>query len=329
MDRKTQNGEPLDNKNCECIFFNNIHGLNTESREMLLSKRFKLIISHDDEKINKFFIPEVLGIIGRAQYELSTTMKKFVWTKFTFPKVENYERTHAWFLKASTIISNAFWLVKDNSIRFNTGHLSYSDGISITVKSNTVNSHYSNCLGNKDLVTYSNDEIVEALKYFDFLFSITLNKEKGSLDHTGAEANRINRAYYFIDLARKTYDIGTKVSLHCSAFECLFSVATTELRHRLSETIANFLGENFEEKKKYYEQIKEIYDLRSSVTHGSGINKKLFKNNEVSLNNIGINCDNIIRQCFRKIISDDGLKELYFENDNNKIGSFFTDLILK
>lgn len=316
-------------ENYKCIFFNNVHGLNSEKIEMLLSKRFKLIISHDEKKIDKFYTPVVLTIAGRAQYELAVSLKKFVWAQFTFPADEDFERTHSWFLKASTIISNAFWLVKDNSIRFNTGHLSYTDDKLITVKSNTVNSHYSNCLGNKDVITYSTDEIVEALKYFDFLFGITLNKEKGGLDHTGAEANRINRAYYFIDLARKTYDIGTKVSLHCSAFECLFSVATAELTHRLSETIANFIGENFEEKKDYYKQIKGIYELRSSVTHGTGINKKLFNNNEEGLNKIGSNCDNIMRLCLRKIISDESLKELYFENNSEKIGAFFLDLIFK
>ena len=281
------------------------------------------------KKIEKFYNPAVVTITGKAQNDLAVSLKKFVWAEFLFPKEEDYQRTHVWFLKASTIISNAFWLVKDNSIRFNTGHLSYTDGISITINSNTANSHYSNCLGNKDITTYSNDEIVEALNYFDFLFSITLNKEKGGLDHTGAEANRINRAYYFIDLARKTYDIGTKVSLHCSAFECLFSVATAELTHRLSETIANFIGENFEEKKDYYKQIKGIYELRSSVTHGTGISKKLFNNNEEGLNKIDSNCDNIMRLCLRKIISDESLKELYFENNSNKIGDFFLDLIFE
>lgn len=320
----------MENKeNYKCIFFNNVHGLEMENLEVLLSKEYKMIISYDQEKIDQFYIPEVQIIAGKAQYELATNLKKFIWSEFIYPKNEDFEKLQAWMLKASTIISNAFWLVKDNAIRFNTGHLSYTDGISITVKSNTVNSHYSNCLGNKSTINFSKDEIVEALKYFEFIFGITLNKEKGGLDHTGAEANRINRAYYFIDLARKSYDIGTKVSLHCSAFECLFSVATTELRHRLSETIANFIGANFEEKKEYYEQIKEIYDLRSSVTHGSGINKKLFKNNEESLNRIGMNCDNIMRKCYQKIITDENLKELYFENNNEKIGSFFTDLIFK
>ncbi len=42
-----------------------------------------------------------------------------------------------------------------------------------------------------------NDEVIEALNHFDFLFGITLDKENAGLDHTSAEANRINRAYYF------------------------------------------------------------------------------------------------------------------------------------
>ncbi|MCW4470193.1 HEPN domain-containing protein [Flavobacterium sp. MFBS3-15] len=316
-------------ENYSCLFFYNIHGLICDNIEIQLSELHNLYISFDENKIHRFFNEIVRTITGTAQYDLAISSKKFVWSEFVFPKTENYDRTHAWFLKASTIASNAFWLVKDNAIRFNTGHLSYGDDSQITVKSNTVSSHYSNCLGNKSDTNYSQNEIIKALKYFDFLFNITLNKIGGSLDHTGAEANRINRAYYFIDLARKTYDIGTKVSLHCSALECLFSVATTELRHRLSETIANFLGEEYEEKRNLYEQIKEIYDLRSSVTHGSGINKKLFKNNEESLNRIGMNCDNIVRDCLSKIINDGELKKIYFENNNETINNYFTELIFK
>ncbi|HBD25775.1 HEPN domain-containing protein [Flavobacterium sp.] len=315
-------------ENFKCIFFNNIHGLESENIELLLSEKYHLIISHEEKKINKFFNPHVINIVGRAQLELGLSLKKFVWTEFDYPKEENYELIHAWFLRTSTIISNAFWIVKDNSIRFNTGHLSYFDDKSITVKSNTTHSQYSNCLGKKNITNFNNNEIIEALNYFDFLFGITLNKENGELDHTSAEANRINRAYYYIDLARKSYDIGTKVSLHCSAFECLFSVDNIELSHRLSETVAYFLGENFERRKEIYKQMKEIYGLRSTVTHGSGIKKELFKNNEENLNRIGINCDSLMRNCIRKIIANENLKKLYFENNTENIRVYFIDLVL-
>jgi len=316
-------------ENYKCIFFNNIHGIESENMEMLLSEKYHLIISHDEKKINKFFNSHAINITGKAQYELSLSLKKFVWAEFDYPKDENYELAHAWFLRASTIISNAFWIVRDNSIRFNIEHLSYTDEKSITIKSNTTDSQYSNCLGKKDVIKFTNDEVIEALNHFDFLFGITLDKKNAGLDHTSAEANRINRAYYFIDLARKSYDIGTKVSLHCSAFECLFSVDNVELAHRLSETVAYFLGENFEERKEIYKQMKEIYGLRSNVTHGSGIKKDLFKNNEENLNRIGINCDSLMRNCIRKIVSNESLKNLYFQNNTEKIRTYFVDLVLR
>lgn len=168
-------------------------------------------------------------------------------------------------------------MIKDNSVRFNIGHLKYTDDLTLTVHSNFVNSLFSNCIAKKNVTKFSKEEIIDALIYFDFFFNLTLNSNEDKFENTHAEVNRINRAFYFVDLARKNFDIGTKVSLYCSAFECLFSVAATELRHRLSETIANFLGKDIATKKILYEDVKSIYDLRSSLAHGSGINKKLIK----------------------------------------------------
>lgn len=309
----------------KCTFFNNVHGLETDPVNIELSHDHNLHIISDEVIINKIFNEPLKLIVGRAQYQLAMDLKKFVFTTFKLPDDKNFDLVHAHLLTLSTLVSGAFWLVKDNAIRFNTGHFICEKDDILVVKSNTADGLYSDCHGNKITVYYNQAELIEALKYFEFIFNITLNKEQGTIKHTTSSANRINRAYYFIDLARKSFDIGTKISLHCSAFECLFSVSNAELRHRLSETIANLLGENTADKIELYKLVKEIYDLRSSVTHGSGVNKTFTNNNENKLKIVGTNCDNIMRKCLQKIISNNDLKDLYFRNNSEEIGNYFTD----
>ncbi|OYX85044.1 MAG: hypothetical protein B7Y83_06190 [Flavobacteriales bacterium 32-34-25] len=310
-------------------FIASIHGIEMDSPQILLSK-YELKVNNDPNWIEEFYIDEVKRIVGLAQYENSINWKTYLYTELDIQEKFNGKQILAYLLKISKHLPNALWLIKDNSVRFQTGHLKFIDGIFLTVDSNVINGLYSNCFGEKDSVVFTQAELELASNFFDFFFELTYDdSENVKLESTHAEVNRVNRAYYFLDLARTNYDIGTKVSMYCSAFECLFSVATAELKHRLSETVANFIGNTPEEKRIIYDQMKSIYDLRSSVTHGSGINKKLITNDATKLKEIGRNCDTILRKCFFKISTSQEIYDMYLRNSNEEIGEFFTNLIFR
>lgn len=259
-----------------CTFLNDIHGIKLKTEQLFLSEDRGLVISNDENFLNDFYGPETLFIIGVAPYNTSMRLKTYIQTYFSVNK-EGFmpDKVLSYLLRTCTVFSNALWLVKDNSVRFNVGHLKYVDEAVISIKSNFYYSLYKNSLGKKDVTEFSQEEVIKAISYFNFILQLEAPFAEGEINH--AETNRIIRAFYFIDLARKNLDIGTKVSLHCSAFECLFSVSAAELRHRLSETIANYLGTDAQTRRKIYEDVKIIYDLRSTVTHGSGISKDLIK----------------------------------------------------
>lgn len=315
--------------NYDCTLLNCIHGLEIDFESFELGF-FDIKITTEEALINDFFDIPTLSILGQSQLDRTKNLKVFAHNKFPVPKKDlNEKPLLAFLLKLSSTLSNALWLIKDSAVRFETGHLKYTDGLTLSIHSNILNSLYSNSIGEKPSTKFTADEIEQAKEYFKFLYSITFNEEDNGLENSHAEANRMNRAYYFTDLARLNFDIGTKVSLYCSAFECLFSVSNGELRHRLSETIANYLESDFDLKKEVYTKVKTIYDLRSTVTHGSGISKKLINNEAVKLKEIGTNCDEILRRCFTKIMTDQNLVDLYIENNNQKIGEYFTDLNFK
>lgn len=313
-------------------FFNNIHGIEIDINEFHLEK-YNLKIGTSKEQIKEFYSPGVQSIIGISQFQNSMKLKTYIYTEFKLPLSELPKQklqVLTLLLDKSTLLSNALWMVKDNSVRFEIGHLKYTDDIILSVHSNFVNAFYTTCIGKKNSTKYTSEELEEAKYYFDFFYRLTMKDDQNhNIEITHAEVNRITRAYYFIDLARKNYDIGTKVSLYCSAFECLFSVSNTELTHRLSETIANFLCTDKLTKKQLYVKVKTIYSLRSTVTHGSGISKKLVNNNASKLNAIGEDCDIIMRACMSKFAKDKDLTELYFKNKNETIEEYLTDLIFK
>lgn len=316
--------------NYKCTFLNTINGVDIDIDSVLLHDKLQLLIGTNTKTITDFYDLATKHITGIGEYENSLNVKCFIHNSFSVPKDQLKESEILNYLMwTCTIFSNALWMIKDSSVRFNIGHLKYTDGVILTVHSNFIDSIYSNSIGQKDVINFSKQEIESALTYFDFFFKVTTQTDEKKIISTHAEANRIERAYYFIDSARKSFDIGMKTSLYCSAFECLFSVSATELRHRLSETIANFLGTNKETKKVLYEELKNIYDLRSSVTHGSGISKKLINNNGQKLNGLGKTCDEIMRKCFVKIINDNELTKLYIENNNDKLSAYLTDLIFQ
>ncbi|BDS12979.1 HEPN domain-containing protein [Aureispira anguillae] len=314
-----------------CTFLNSIHGLELNFNiDDFLFEDLNLKIKNESKIIDQFYKSPILKITGSAQYQKSIQLKSYLWSEFPAPKKDFNEKIIlAHLLKLSTIFSNAAWIVKDNSVRFELGHFQYTDGKFVTIHSNIRHSLYTNCLGDKEVTNFSEPEITEAIKYFNFFFNLKSSIDDSEPEMTHAQANRIKRAYYFIDSARTSFDIGTKVSLYCSAFECLFSISNSELTHRLSETVANFLENSFTEKKDIYNKMKKIYSLRSSITHGSGIKRALLTNNSLKLKKIGRDCDNILRRCLEKIIADDTLTSMYSDNNNDIITTYLTDLNFK
>lgn len=109
----------------------------------------------------------------------------------------------------------------------------------------------------------------------------------------------------------------------------MLSTDKAGLTHRLSETIANFLEKDLNTKKRNLSKNKKNYSVRSCVTHGTGLEKKLMTNDSEKLKEIGNNCDDIMRRCSIKIIKDVKLTDRYIRNDKIEIQNYFMDLNFK
>ncbi|SHE78475.1 HEPN domain-containing protein [Chryseobacterium sp. OV279] len=236
-------------------------------------------------------------------------------------------------LSSVQILCQCFWIIKDNAIRSELGHLIYYSGESkrTFLHTNLWSFALTNCLGNNlESIEFNLEEMVLSNSAFTVLtenldYNSTINKNAKLTN----KQNRLNRAFYFLQSARQSEDIGIKIAHYCSVLESLFSVSNSELKHRLSETVSFFLGDNKDKRIEIYKKVQLAYDVRSSVVHGDGIADKFVKNNYKLLYDVSKNTDEIIRKCFDKIFRDENLTLLFTRNSKEEINTFNQDLIFE
>lgn len=234
-------------------------------------------------------------------------------------------------LVLSEYFCQSLWLVKDNSVQFELAHLIYGNENNSSIHSNFWNSSYSMAIGTRVTTSFSKQEINDGILFYKLVLSTNLLEEERKNKNIilTNKISRLTRAFYFLKSARTTNDLGTKISHYCSILESLFSISTNELKHRLSENVAFFLSKEFNERNRIYKIIQTSYDIRSSVVHGDGITTKFLKNDGLLLINNVMEIDNILRLCFRKIMTTPDLYELFTKKDKIDISNYFQDLIFK
>lgn len=226
------------------------------------------------------------------------------------------------------LLCQSFWLIKDNSIKSELGHLIYSSEKRLRVHSNMWNTSYTNCLGISENVTFSKEEITEATCYFPAIFnSLHAKSDFNPSIKLTSKTNRLGRCFYFLQSARNKDDIGTKLSHYCSVMESLFSISNFELKHRLSETIALFLSKEKEERLIIYKTIQSAYDIRSAIVHGDSIPDKFLKNDYKLLKETVELTDIYIRRCVSKILESEDLLKLFTEQSKEKVIEYVQNLV--
>lgn len=319
--------------NVKCKYFVGLHDLEIEDNTDL-KEGIKLdndVFLTNNKKVIKNLIPEkLIPAIGLSEYKNLLSLNAVVYMTIEIPKEKFDERISlVKFLKLNAILCQAFWLVKDNAVRMELGHLIYRTDIRTVLHSNYLSSMYTTHLGEFKSEKFNVKELESLNDLQNFLFYISQDKAKQNYTSLGDEHNRVQRAFLFIQAARCTYDIGVKVAEFCTAFECLFAVSTTELKHRLAEIIGIILGKDREEKLKIYRDIQKAYDLRSAVVHGDSIPSRYSKQEYQLLKETASNCDYYLREIYKRFKTDEDLFKTFAEKSKEDLQSYFMDLIFK
>lgn len=229
-----------------------------------------------------------------------------------------------YFLREAQGLVSDLWGVKDNGIYVRDGFLiAYQNQIEDgrTFKASLTETFKASS-GEFRKFEFTRKEVETALKTFTPLDIENISEDDMGMKYpdfyhfyksNGTE--RMHKAYYFTLSARNSSATPMKVVMYCTALECLFSTAKTEINHRIAERVAVMLGTSSEEKKDIFKFIKKAYDFRSTIIHGSNL-----KGNEETIAGVSVRLDEVLRQLLS------GNHEV-FEKTDEEIDSFFVDLL--
>ena len=209
-----------------------------ESLSMEIDDNF--LLSNNPETIENFFTEEAIPLAGINEVKQVYQLRTFLSLKEDLP-ITGFDEKKSLIsvIQKASLFCQALWLVKDNAVRTELSHLKFKTPYNEILHSNFISAFYTNALAAKETTQFNLEELHEAIKFFSTLYEISYI-ELSPFTNLRQDITRITRAFYFLQSARVCDDIGTKISQYCTAFECLFSVSNSELKHRLSETIAFF-----------------------------------------------------------------------------------------
>lgn len=281
----------------------------------------KIYISNNPIHITKLISREQIAYMGALEYNYLTDGRPFAYHLGSALTIEGSHFELINFLRDINALIHITWMMFDNAINFNMGFALGQDTPSI--HSNSLNQQNTSAEGKKPEVILS----IEYIKSISGLVGKNFNgaKEQSLPKHTilQKETGRINIANYHLHKARSSEDMGIKISLYCSFFECLFSTTTAELSHQLSERIAFFLNEDPEKRLETYKKLKKCYSARSKVVHGDSF----ATNSTAELKELSIFCDNIARSAYRTIYPNNELINILEDKNSSRLDNYMLDLV--
>ncbi|MFS0784944.1 hypothetical protein ABC345_00990 [Shouchella sp. 1P09AA] len=209
---------------------------------------------------------------------------------------------HITFLHLRQIQSfiHCLWEVKDNNVYVRDGFLlAYRHDFKYEASYKaSLSEIFSFSTAEKGESLFSKTELERAIDVYNPTFLDKLMKE----DYDGKNPNpdhlyknkgseRMVRALYFTDHAKKSAILPLKIMFYCNALECLFTIGNSEVNHKIAERVALILGTSPETRKDLYNIIKKAYVSRSNLTHG-----QYLKGNDADLKGISNKLDTILRE---------------------------------
>lgn len=235
------------------------------------------------------------------------------------------------------------WFVKDNSISYDFSY-SYAKYKNYKVGNLNINQKIltaSDCTYRD--VEFSEDEINYGFYVWERALEICKNMGKNrnqvsvedvskgafmtmeSLGYTNY--TRVERALFFLGIARTTRNIIYKVTSYVHLIESLFSAGRNEIISTLRLRVALYMGNDLEEREYLRGLIKDAYEVRSAYVHGSAVYNGEKKGAGLftieKLNNISKQLDNLSRAVLARVIHYDS--EIF--QDDNKLDDMFIKFV--
>lgn len=201
---------------------------------------------------------------------------------------------------------NALWFIKDNSV-CSDGSQYINDVSKITLYSSK-GEFFSNAYGMVSETNFSEKELDEAEDWYDIITEHTLMKTIGNVSYKdivtlqGDRKEKISlssfsRSLLYLNSARKNFFIPGKIASYTSLLETIFAVKGDNTK-KVSERLSRFISNSKDEEILIYNNMKNLYDIRSSYVHGSDMKNTL----EQELVEYSYILDSYVRRLMKKIL---------------------------
>lgn len=289
----------------------------------------RIFITNDGSLIEDLLTPFFSQVAGRLEADY---LKNAVAVAYSIEETQPFSAGEAAdsFLLQHLAEVKAFmqllWLVKDNSVNVDLGFLEFPYKSSNTIDTNVSRRSFpyvfSTARGDILTTEFSRDELRRARHIRrDSKFTFIVRPQVVAEE----KFTRFDRAFYFLQAARASSDLGVKIANYCICFETLFSTDAQELSHKLGERIACFLEKNVSGRIAVFQTIKRAYTIRSRVVHGSKGSSKLSE----QLKEVSVSCDNILRRVLLRIYEEPSFEKYFRVPASDKdVEEYFVSLVL-
>lgn len=294
-------------------------------------------ITNDSDKIANLLDTEIREVMGGHFVAMTRSSGAVIYVEGEIAKStwQNNNFSADAFVHRCMGFLLSLWLVKDHAVNLLPAFCRLSRrGHRSDFRILTFGQRNFSATGGSEPVEFSREEIHNACEFHQdwilkLLTGVDADSESSQANtpiYTNFEpsSSRLLRFLSLLEHGRTIPDLGIKLALFCSGMECLFSKESekNEIVHRVAEKTAFLLEQDPSKRKAAYDLVKQAYDLRSAVLHGSAIsNKKL-----PSLPNVCSKMDFVLRRVFKKIILNPDLLKI-FTKDEERLQEFFLELL--
>lgn len=272
--------------------------------------------------------------IGKLEYHQLLSGPYYYAKGTTENEVNLHEREHGlnlidYFLVQIQTYNNILWLIKDHSINTEFGFLKIIEGVNFTSHSNSRTTTFYNAKGLNETTTFSVQELLEGIELRDSIY-----KDEGNVrEHEPIQmteriysSKRIERSFYFLQVARSESFLPLRISNFVTVLETLLSTTSTEVTHKLKERLAWILGESVEQRIHIFKLVANVYSIRSNCVHGNNMPKG--HRTQDKLSELSVEFEELVRKLFLKIITDEELANLYAEDKDENIEKWLNEKCL-
>lgn len=305
-------------------------------------------LSHGKDVMTLLKTTDLRDQVGKNRYSalfqhpmmlflLATTENEFYLSKETLDQRYGIMEIHL--NNFAQALSIGCWFIKDSCVCATQGYwMNLFNGYNAQA---TRDMYVTRSDGGCAVTFFTDSEMDEAIKRMYEVYRYLLPDESKmgcikSVTHAGSTAWMIDqaistegksfaRALKFLQEARKTGVLASKIDKYCSVLECLYAI-NKDHKKNIADITAALIGTNTEDRDNIRKHMREAYGVRSDGSHGDTLGY-LKEHDMDQLKTLSTLLDDYVRDVFRKVICQETLNYDATSESKATVRAYFRTLV--